>query len=332
MIRSGSHLWRGGLRPCITFGLGMWLEVCMTGPAPACSQQDSCGSDAIDGFFLSLITTSLGTPSRGTTHPPVLFPADTPSPLPPAGGAIVIPPPAMPEPAIHPDPSVPLTSVTPVQQLQIGQTLAGGTFREGGFAELFVEHLPSIDLSPEAHHDMLALTPALLSDLMLTPEAGGHDLLVMETLVSLPVGEAWPLHSLSQQVQMQVSCGACGPAGGIAHLVGTGRLHIRTAPWGSGSITGITLHAPGGPSAHGEMLFIVQTSDKAVFTDDEAVMRLVVGSVSTELATRLVAWHGQRRAVTGIFVGMPVDTGHDLGAFAGQFSGAGCDRDCGVEN
>jgi len=327
MIRSDFHGGRRGPRPGVTIGLVLWAAFILARPASACSQQNPCMAGVIDGFFLSLITTSLGKPGQGTTPPPVPFPADTPSPLPPAGRATVIKPPAPPETGIHGNPPVPSTGVTPVQQLTIGQTFVGGTFHEGGAAEIFLEFLPSTDMPPDAIH-----LPVTLSDLALVAEQTSPDLLTMEAIVSLPVGEAWPLQSLSQQLRMQVSCGACGPDGGISHLAGTGSLHIQTAPWGFGHITDISLQAPGGPTAHGEMHFILRRSDKAVFTDDEARMNLVVDGAPTELATRLVAWHGRRRAITGIFVGMPVGTGHDLGAFAGQFSGAGCDVDCGVEN
>lgn len=327
MVHSDNDGERQGLRLGITIGLVLWVAVILAKPASACSQHDPCTADAIDGFFLPLITSSLGRPGRGTTPPPVPFPADIPSPLPPSGGATVITPPAMSETGIHDDPSVPSSGVTPVQQLNIGQTLVGGTFHDGGTAEIFLEFLPSTDMPPDAVH-----VPVTLSDLALAPAPTSPDLLTMEAFVSLPIGEAWPLQSLTQQVQMQLSCGACGQDGGISHLAGTGRLHIQTAPWGFGHITDISLQAPGGPVAHGEMHFILRTSDKAVFTDDEARMHLVVDSVPTDLATHLVAWRGQRQAITGIFVGMPLATGHDLGTFAGQFSGADCDVDCGVEN
>ena len=327
MVRSDIDARRQGLCLIIIIGLALWVVFIMAKPALACSQHYPCTTEAIDGFFLPLITSSLGKPGHGSTHPPVPDPARAPSPLPPSGGATVIAPPAASETGIRHDQSAPSGSANPVQQLNIGQTLVSGAFGDGGAAEIFLEFLPSTDMPPDEVH-----VPIALSDLALAPEAASHDLLTMEAFVSLPIGEAWPLQSLSQQVRMQVSCGACGPEGGVSHLVGTGRLHIQTAPWGFGHITEISLQAPGGPTAHGEMHFILRTSDKAVFTDTEARMHLVVDRVPTDLATHLVAWRGQRQTITGIFVGMPLATGHDLGAFAGQFSGADCDVDCGVEN
>jgi len=332
MIHSDKTAWRRRLRRGITIGLGLWLAIRVTGPALACSQHYPCTAGAIDGFFLPLITSSLGKTVGAVASSRMLAPTPIPSPLPLSGGATVIPPPALPETAIRTDQPSPSFNAIPVQQLTISQTLVGGTFHDGGTADIFLGSLPSTELPPDAIDIQVAHLPVTLSDLALKPVVASHGHLAMEALVSLPVGEAWPLQTLSQQVRMQVSCGACGPAGGIAHLVGTGRLHIQTASWGTGKISDINLQAPNGRTAHGELHFTMRTSDKAIFTDNEARLHLVVDAVSTDLATQLVAWRGHHQPISGIFVGVPLTTGQDLGAFAGQFSGADCTLDCGVEN
>jgi hypothetical protein len=68
MVHSDNDGERQGLRLGITIGLVLWVAVILAKPASACSQHDPCTADAIDGFFLPLITSSLG---RRAVAPPL---------------------------------------------------------------------------------------------------------------------------------------------------------------------------------------------------------------------------------------------------------------------
>jgi hypothetical protein len=329
MILSGGKMSRLPLATAIAMTLLCGWSMVM--PASACGPEQPCDADAIDGFFLPLITGSLGEPSRIAVMP--LLPATTPapSPLTPSGEPVIIRPPAPPAAPDLPKPDKPQPSteiVNPVQQLLIGQQLITGPMHEGADVDLYFDLLPSIHGGPNGLTDQLSL-----SDLALVPDAFDHTMLLMEQTVTVPTVDFWPLQTaLSQQVDMQVTCGACGPGGGLSRFDGTGRLEIQNNSWGSGKITDIDLLASGGSTAKGEMDFTLQAGLQNVFADDNAHLRLVINHEMVDLATRLVAWRGARQQITGLFVGMPEGGDIDPGGIAGQFRGGECVTACGVEN
>lgn len=307
--------------------LGLAYALSDAPPMLACSPEQPCAAGAIDGFFMPLIVTSLGDPHQVMMPSPSPITAAVPAPPPSSGKAVIITPPPSPE------RTTPLQgTVVPVRQLLIGQTLFGGAFRDGSEANMFATILTATERAPDSARTRDTLTPAALTPDALTPAPGDHDMLVMEQVITLPIGEAWPLQSLSQPVGMQITCGACGPHGGVSHLAGTARLDMQIAPWGQGKITDIDLRAAGGSTAHGEMHFVLRNSHENLFIDEEARLRLVIDRKTTHLTTSLLAWRGPLRRLAGIFVGMPADGSADLGSFAGQFSGAECAPSCGVEN
>ena len=284
-------------------------------PALSCSPDSPCAASAIDGFFLPLITTSLGESHRGPPAPPTL----------PSARRVTIIPEALPD---EPAPASPVRPVTePMQRLAVTQTLVAGALSDGGEADMFFELLPVADPARNA-------LPArkTLSELDLMPAEGNPGMLVMTHLVVLPAGDAWPLKSLSQPVAMRITCGVCGPDGDFLRFDGTARLEIQVRSSGEGRITDIDLRGSGGQTAHGEMDFTLHESNGNVLTAELAMLRLAIDQDRMDLATRLLVWRDARQVMEGVFIGIPTGDSLDKGAFAGQFSGAGCMPVCGVEN
>lgn len=317
----GVRLARAGAM-ALLFG---WLK---TTPVLACGPNQPCSADAIDAFFLPLISSSLGDPSQAAAFLPPPTTAPTPSPLPPSGGAVIIkPPPRSPppsSPASDRPPPQPDTFV-PAQRLLISQTLFAGTFHAGGEVDMHAEMLPPIDGVPDAMPEQ-----ATLSGFALAPDSTDHEMLTMQQVIILPTSGIWPLEMLVQPVTLRVTCGACGPDGGISQFDGTARLEMPISQGGNGKITNMDLHAPGGSTANGEMHFSLRASDGFVTKDDKARLQLVIDQETLNLAARLVAWQGQQQEMNGIFIAAPFDDTSDPGGIAGQFSG--CVPACGVEN
>ena len=311
--------------PVTALGLLVWSL-----PVSACAVDGPCPAGAIDDFFLPLISSSLADPNRVAALPPQAVADPNPSPLPPSGGAIIIKPPPAPDtipPTTPSSEAPPPHTVVPVQRLLVGQSLFSGLVQDGGEVDMFIKTLPQ----GQSRQDRLP-DQATIMALSLAPDKENQGMLAMEQLVSLPVADIWPLTSFSQDVAMRIACGACGPDGGVAQFDGAGRLEIGMRAMGPGKITGINLRNAAGATAQGEMHFSLQTAHDNVFTDDTARMRLVVDRRATHLSTRLFAWRGPQQQLSGIFIGTPDGDTEDLGGFAGQFSGAGCVPDCGVEN
>ena len=304
-IVAGSHLARAG-------AAGLSIGILVTATAPACGPDHPCAAEAIDGFFMPLIARSLSDTARTKAL----------SPSPPLPSPAIIDQPPLPE-----IPPPPPDATVPVQRLLVGQTLFATPLQEGGDVHMFFQLLPSTGGVPDTLPDHTAL-----SNLALRPDMFDHDMLAMEHIVTLPAGDFWPLQSLSQPVAMRVTCGACGPDGGLSQFDGTGRLEIQIKPLGSGKITNIDLQTPGGSTAHGEMRFTLRSSLQNVFSDNQARLQLVIDQETINLDTRLVAWRGAARWMAGLFVGVPEGDDIDPGGFAGQFSGAGCVPVCGAEN
>ena len=298
--------------------LGLLCVMTKAVPAFSCSSDSPCAASVIDGFFLPLITTSLGNPNRVP-----------PTPQPPASARrITIIPEMLPD-EPPPEPSVPpVPPVTdPVQRLSVTRTLVAGTLPDGGEADMFFEILPIADPGRDAPPAQVTLP-----DLELMMVEGDPDMLLMTHLVVLPTGNSWPLQSLSQPVAMQITCGACGPDGAFLRFDGTGMFEMQIESRGGGWITDIDLRGTGGQVAHGEMHFMLHESDGNILTAELAELRLVIDQDRMDLATRLLLWRGARQVMEGVFVGMPTGDSLDKGAFTGQFSGAGCIPVCGVEN
>jgi hypothetical protein len=281
-------------------------------PAFSCSPDSSCAASAIDGFFLPLITSSLGD-SHGVPLAP---------PSPASARRVTIIPEALPD---KPPPVSPINE--PMQRLAVTQTLVAGSVPHGGEADMFFELLPGAD--PERG---ILPAQATLPGLTLMTEGGDPGILVMTRIAVLPTDNAWPLQSLSQPVTMQITCGACGPNDSFLRFDGTGRLEMQIKPLGEGRITDIDLRGAGGQTAHGEMEFTLHDSNGNVLTADLAMLRLAIDQDRMDLATRLLLWRGARQMMEGAFIGTPTGDSLDKGAFAGQFSGAGCVPVCGVEN
>jgi hypothetical protein len=333
MVFSGNNAER--LRLVCAGVTGLLFGMLKMAPAPACGPDHRCATDAIDGFFLPLITASLGDPGQVATLP--LLPATTPipSPLPPSGGAVIITPPPAPVPVPAPAPATPVSNSSPpppdtfvpVQRMLISQTLFVGALHDGGDVDMFTEMLPAIDGTPNPSPD-----PVTLSELDLAPDKTDHDMLVMEQIVTLPIGEIWTLGPLLQPVAMRINCGACGPGGHVSRFHGTASLEIPISQGGHGKLTNIDLRASSGSTAYGEMHFSFRTSDSNVFRDDEAMMTLEIDGLKTSLTTRLAAWRGLQNEINGLFIAVPMDDASDPGGIAGQFSGGECTPVCGVEN
>ena len=306
----------------LLFGMSMMVS------ALACNPNHPCEAAAIDEFFMPLITASLGEPAgfMAAIPPSAPAPVPTPSPLPPSGGPIIIKPPPPPETSSEappPPPPPPPDAVVPVQRLLVSQTLMAGSMLDGGEVDMYVEMLPPIDSGPDA------LKPGrTVSTPSLAPDETGQGMLTMTQTIALPFGEIWPSGPISQPVVMELTCGACGADGGIAHFDGTARLDMQMTPGHRGQITNIDLHAPGGSRAQGELRFSLRASDDGVFMDNDAVLTLIIDNQPNNMAARLAAWRGLNKGIDGIFVGAPIDDMPDPGAIAGQFSG--CVPACGV--
>jgi hypothetical protein len=322
MILSGINV--SGVRLVLAGTMALLFGLLKTAPAPACGPSQPCSADAIDAFFLPLITASLGDPGQAAAFLPPPNTAPAPSPLPPSGGAVIIKPPPS-NPASDKPPPPQSDAVVPAQRLLISQTLFAGALHAGGDVDMRVEMLPSIDGVPDAMPEQ-----ATLSGLALTPDSTDHEMLTMQQIINLPTSGIWPLEMLVQPVTMRVTCGACGPGGGVSRFDGTARLEMPISQGGHGKITKIDLHAPGGSTAHGEMHFSLRTSDGLVAKDDKARLQLVIDQETLNLAARLAAWRGQQQQMNGIFIATPTDDVSDPGGIAGQFSG--CVPACGVEN
>ena len=170
--------------------VGAWVTGLICGmlkmaPTPACNPDQPCAADAIDGFFLPLITGSLGDPGYVAALPLPPATAPTPSPLPPAGGAVMIKPPlpVSTTPTSDSPPSSPDT-VVPVQRILIGQTLFAWALRDGGDVDMFTEMLPFIDGAPYPLTGQV--TPW---ELDLALDENDHDRLMMQQVVALPTGK-----------------------------------------------------------------------------------------------------------------------------------------------
>ena len=284
-------------------------------PAFSCGPDSPCAASAIDEFFLPLITSSLGESHSA--------PLDPPSPA--SAWNITIKPEALPD---KPPPVSPGSTINEsMQRLSVTQKLVAGTVLHGGEADMYFEILPFTD--PERG---ILPTQATLSEPELMPVEGEPDILVMTRIAVLPTDNAWPLQSLSQPVTMQITCGACGPNGSFLRFDGTGRLEMQIKPLGEGRITDIDLRGAGGQTAHGEMDFRLDDSNGNILTADLAMLRLAIDQDKMDLATRLLLWRGARQVMEGVFIGTPTWDSLDKGAFAGQFSGAGCVPVWGVEN
>ena len=184
-------------------------------------------------------------------------------------------------------------------------------------------------------------TPVVASPLVKLSSFGGVEEWQRVHRVELAVFPAWPTETVSQPVAMMVGCGACAD-GAPAEMTGTGILDFslagtdtpgpNTAAAGVSRIRDISLQAPAGAAATGEMQFILRTADGPVATADEARLQLDFGDYSADLQLQLLVWlHADGRA-GGAFTGMADDPDADPGAVVGYFSGAGCVPACGVEN
>ena len=284
-------------------------------PASSCGPDSPCAASAIDGFFLPLITSSLGDSHSAPLAPPSLVSARR----------IIIKPEVLPDKPPPVSPGSPINE--PMQRLAVRQTLVAGTVLDGGEADMYFEILPFTD--PERG---ILPTQATLSEPELMPVEGEPDILVMTRIAVLPTDNAWPLQSLSQPVTMHITCGACGPDSSFLRFDGTGRLEMQIKPLGEGRITDIDLRGAGGQTAYGEMDFTLHDSNGNVLTAELAMLRLVIDQDRMDLATRLLLWRGTRQVMEGVFIGIPTEDPLDKGAFAGQFSGDGCVTVCGVEN
>ena len=326
-------------------------------PTHGCDPDHACATKVVDGFFLPLITENLGVAGLGVTgqawHPLTeTTSTPKPSPLPPSGGPIIIRPPAKPQPADsqppapqapapqapEPQPTTPQPPVTqlapsepdtisPNAGLWVSQSLVIGPIGDGGEVEMVTEWVPDISQISED-----AQTRVAVRDLALLRLGTWFDILEREQFIAFPTAHASPLHSLSQRVEMRLTCGACGPRGDMMHLDGTAMLEMQPMHAGRGAITNINLRAAGGQMANGEMRFALRARQERVYADPDASLHLLINGEATNMPAHLLTWQGGDRHMAGIFMGRPVDDAPDIGAFAGQFSGAACVPECGVEN
>ena len=294
--------------------MSLLFGIAMAEPAAGCGAGDACAADAIDAFFLPLITHSLAETLQHVTPPPTLPP--TPS----ASITVITAPPYKAPPPPPPEP-------VPMQQLVVGQTLFAGKLDYGGEADLYFEILPDTEGVPDA-----PANGSVLESLALVIDSSDPEMLTMERLVLLPVAAAWPLQSISQPVVMTATCGACGPDGDILHFDGTGTFEVQLEPWGYGKISDIDLRGSDDRTMQGEMRFSLRVTNGNVLYDADSTLWLVIGQDDIDLVSTLLAWRGIKGAVSGIFIAVPQIDSADPGAIAGQFSGADCVPVCGVEN
>ena len=296
-------------------------------PTHGCAPDQPCATMVVDVFFLPLITESLGVvgpgmsdqagrPATETTSAPA------PSPLPPSGGPIIIGPPAAPQPAL-PEPETEFPSAG----LWVSQTLVIGAIEDGGEVEMVMEWVPDISQISDS-----APARVTVRDLALLRLETEFDILERDQFIALPATGASPLPALSQRVEMRLTCGACGPQGDMIHLDGTTMLEMQPMRAGRGAITGINLQAPDGQLASGEMRFSLRARQERVYADPAASLQLLINGKPADMPAHLLTWQADDRHMAGIFIGRPPDDAPDIGAFAGQFSGAACVPECGVEN
>jgi len=302
-------------------GLAMLMAMCpLFGmPAHGCAADSAC---AVDGFFLSMMARpEMNRAADGALAAIAAMPASTPAapqptPLPPAGGPVVIPPPPAPSPTPSPEPE-------PTRSYLLEQALVTGRRFDGG--EAWMGLLPSYGSDP---------APDMPSPPVRIAIFGGAEEWQRQHRLQLPVFAAWPTEPVSQPVAMSVSCGACG-GGGYAEMTGGGVLEFSLATPGTpvedtSRIRDIDLRAATGPKAAGELQFVLRSTDGSAAVAEDARLRLDFGEGPADIPLQLLVWlHAGGRA-GGAFAGMAQDPDRGPGAILGYFSG--CVPVCGAAN
>lgn len=286
-----------------------------TGRAIACRDDAACRAEDIDRFFLPLIAASLmhDVPSAALNRTPGASPVVT-SDLRP----VVIKPPAPPPAAV------------PVPVLKVRHQLVAGDLAEGGSVRLDVSHTrlpkgPATSANGAIIDDKQGLPP-------LRHPARYDAVWQMQHTALLPAVPSWPLEGLFLPIEMRLTCGACGPGGAVHHFNGTAELELLVDDIIIGWIDNIDLVASDGMTATGFLNFSDTGTGGFVLEDHLAEMFLKIGEDDTNFQGDLYAWMNAMMHLNGALAMVPTDRLSGIGAVAGQFSGAPCAPDCGVEN
>lgn len=301
---------------------GGWAAIAAAMLCPAtilaCDSEASCNADEIDAFFLPLIAASL---IRDTE---LSGPAATASPaiISSIQPVVIKPPSSLPPSSLAPTNPVP--ALTARFQLTEGMLAAGGGIK--------------LDI------DRLTLATGQMED---GGGVGGSDMVrfprlrraaspapVWEMQITdlLPAVPSWPLDGMVLPIDMQLTCGACGPGGRLHSFSGTAQFELVFDDAVTGWINDIDLVAEDGLTATGRLDFTDMRVGEMIIEDYLADMFLKIGETETKLQGQLHAWMTNMLVVNGALAMVPVDGVSGIGAVAGHFSGAPCTDDCGVEN
>ena len=279
----------------------------------ACGSDASCETDEIDAFFLPLIAASL---LRDTEIP---SPAKAASPVILSGVQPVV---------IKPPP--PLPPADPVPALTARYQLTEGTLAAGGSVSLDIDRLT---MTSGQVKDVGGVTG---SDMARFPRwrrtAASTPVWEMQITDLLPAVPSWPLDGMALPIDMQLTCGACGPGGTVHSFSGTAHFELIFDGGITGWIEDIDLVAEDGMTATGKLDFTDMRVGGMIIEDYLADMFLQIGETETNLQGPLYAWMTHLLVVNGALAMVPVDGVSGIGAVAGHFSGAPCTVDCAVEN
>ena len=301
---------------------GGWAAIAAAMLCPAtilaCDSVASCNADEIDAFFLPLIAASLIRDTELSGPAATASPAITSSIQP----VVIKPPSSLPPSSLAP--AIPVPALTARFQLTEGMLAAGGGIK------LDIDRLTLAtgqmdDGGGVAGSDMVrfprfrrAASPAAVWEMQIT------DL--------LPAVPSWPLDGMVLPIDMQLTCGACGPGGRLHSFSGTAQFELVFDDGVTGWIDDIDLVAEDGLTATGRLNFTDMRVGEMIIGDYLADMFLKIGETETKLQGQLHAWMTNMLVVNGALAMVPVDGVSGIGAVAGHFSGAPCTDDCGVEN